>query len=247
MSAEYSSLHREPAGEAAVKPGGWKAGRSVKAISSHCATVLITLLVVTVLLLSMELAGRDNPSMATVQQVTPVSQWDAGSEYLREKQHHMTSVQLVNRSQSVSASGKNKLEQKFNKDLRSLAATEHHFPQASRGGAMASSCCSRVLISSTGLTQAWYPSILGVYSLQPGPGAPLYKMMDSQKFLYRPRRGKNRKFTWGVNNSPHLAWGWVKSGLPGKCPELLKKWAAFDPVKKHMRTDPTFRVSCQQP
>ena len=109
MTEEYSSLH--PSESLHGEPGGGTGqpgcprGRGVKTISSHCATVLITLLVVTgrspvttipsppppgnvdiynllpVLLLSMEIAGRDTPRVATVQeveQVTPASEWDAG-------------------------------------------------------------------------------------------------------------------------------------------------------------------------
>jgi len=230
MTTEYSSLHREPPLhlELGGQPGCWRTGRGVKTISSHIATVLITLLVVTVLLLSMEIAGRDNPGLQTVQQVTPVSQWDAGSEFLIDD---VTSdVQLVN--SSLADREKYKLEQKLN-----IAMTS-----ASR-----SSCCSRLLISSTGLTRQWYPTILGVYSLQPGAGPPVYKMMESERFLFRPRRGKDRQFTWGVNTSPSLAWGWVKSSTPGKCPGLMKKWAAFDPVRKQMTADPTFKVTCRQP
>ena len=130
----------------------------------------------------------------------------------------------------------------------SSAADTGTSKQAVRGEKLKASCCSQVMISSTGLTQDWYPDILGLYSLQPGPGPPVYKMEveDRARFLYRPRGGgKQRKFSWGVTNSPHLAWGWVKSFLPGKCPDLMKKWAAFDPVKKKMTADPTFRVSCQ--
>ena len=41
MTAEYSSLAPEGG------QGGWRTGRGVKTFSSHCATVLITLLVVT--------------------------------------------------------------------------------------------------------------------------------------------------------------------------------------------------------
>ena len=145
---------------------------------------------------------------------------DTGSEFLIEEEKEMTIVQLVNSS----VAAKNKLEQK-----------------------QKTSCCSRVLLSSTGQTQEWYPGILGVYSLQQGDGPPVYKMLNSEKYLYRPRRGKERRFTWGVNSSPHQTWGWVKSFLPGKCPDLMKNWAAFDPVKKKMTADPTFRVSCRQP
>ena len=151
-----------------------------------------------------------------------------GSEFLIDD---VTSyVQLVN--SSLADREKYKPEQKLN-----IAITS-----ASR-----SSCCSRLLISSTGLTRQWYPTILGVYSLQLGDGPPVYKMLNSEKYLYRPRRGKERRFTWGVNSSPHQAWGWVKSFLPGKCPDLMKNWAAFDPVKKKMTADPTFTVSCRQP
>ena len=75
MRGEYSSL--APVGQGG-ELGGWRAGRAVKTFSSHCATVLLTLLVVTVLLLSMEIAGRGSRSMTSVQEVNTVSQWDAG-------------------------------------------------------------------------------------------------------------------------------------------------------------------------
>ena len=161
-----------------------------------------------------------------------------GSEFLIEKEQEMRIVQVVNNS--VTSTEKIKLEQKFKKDLTltSLAAP---------GEKNDSSCCGEVLLTSTGVTLEWYPNILGVYSLQTRGGPPLYRRRDSEKFLYRPRRGKGRHFTWGVSSSPQQTWGWLKSFLPGKCPDLLKKWAAFDPVNKKMTADPTLTVSCRQP
>ena len=166
---------------------------------------------------------------------------ETGSEFLLETEDEMTSVQLVN--SSVTAREKNKLEQKFNRGLSSLSSVA----AGKEKEKIKTSCCSRVLISSSGVTQEWYSNILGVYSLQQTEEPPVYKMMGSEKFLYRPSSGKERRFSWGVNSSPHQAWGWVKSFLPGKCPNLMRKWAAFDPVKKKMTTDPTLRVSCHQP
>ena len=164
---------------------------------------------------------------------------ETGSEFLIEAEDELTSVQLVT-SSVVGRREKNKLEQKFSRDLSSLAASKEK-------GKIKTSCCRQVLISSTGVTQEWYSNILGVYSLQLTDGAPVYKMEGSERFLSRPSRGKERQFTWGVNTSPHLAWGWVKSALPANCPNLVRKWAAFDPVKKQITADPTLRVSCHQP
>merc|ERR1711874_543586 len=138
----------------------------------------------------MEITGKENPRVRTgqeVQQVTSVSQWDAGTEFLIEKEQEMPSVQLVNNT--AASTEKNKLEQ-INKVLPSQAAGDS---QASRGEKKKSSCCSQVVISSSGPTQEWYPDILGLYSLQPGSGPPVYKREDRERFLYRPRRGKQRQ------------------------------------------------------
>ena len=150
-----------------------------------------------------------------------------GSEFLIEKEQGMRIVQVVNTS--VGATEKRKLEQ------TTVAAR--------------ASCCRRVLISSTGVTLQWYPNILGLYRLQPGGGPLLYKRLseESERFLYQPRGGRGRQFSWGVSNSPHQAWGWLKSGLPERCPDLIKKWAAFDRANKKMTVDPTLRVSCHKP
>ena len=81
----------------------------------------------------------------------------------------MRIVQVVNNS--VGATEKRKLEQ------TSVAAR--------------ASCCAKVVISSTGVTLEWYPNILGLFSLQPGGGPPLYKRLseESERFLYQPRGG----------------------------------------------------------
>ena len=92
-------------------------------------------------------------------------------------------------------------------------------------------CCERLEISSMGITAEWYPNLLGVYTLQTEVDRQVYKMMEGEKYLSRPRK-EERSYRWGVNPKPGLTWGWLKALYSEECPERVRHWAAFNKNNK---------------
>lgn len=114
----------------------------------------------------------------------------------------------------------------------------------SRGEA-AAACCEKLSVSSCGLTALWWPHILGVYVLHKDheDDRLLYKMVISEKYISRPSKGI-KNFTWGVNTSPEVTWGWLRAEVAADCPEAVAVWTAWDKEVNRMSPDKSLTVTC---
>ena len=215
----------------------------VRSVASHCATVLITMVVLTgerdvspliliwsisVLLLSFEVTRSREASLAGQVSRQVVTDWGGEKEFL-----HDNKPDPVKPGTEINVQVKRKTQTPDTELDNTLAASVTH-------------CCERVSVSSSGVTSVWYPHMLGVYTLLNHPHqhlSPLYKMSNTDLFLSRPSRG-GKNFTWGINPDPDLTWGWARAVLPGTCPDNVLSWAAFDKKNKRMTPDKTLLVSC---
>ena len=209
----------------------------VRSVASHCATVLLTMVVMTgerdgsplilipsisVLLLSFQVTRSQEARLGQeARQV--VTDWGGEKEFLHDdKPDTEINVQVKRKTQTPDTE----------LDSTPAASVTH--------------CCERVSVTSSGVTSVWYPHMLGVYTLLQQPNqhlSPLYKMSQTDLFLSRPSRG-GKNFTWGINPDPDLTWGWAKAVTPGTCPHNVQSWAAFDKKNKRMTPDNTLLVSC---
>ena len=181
------------------------------------------LIIISVLLLSLEILRKNEVRLV-------VEEWTGGQEFLMDNKPD-TDDQVYE---------KNPITAIRRKELNKTVTTVSVIGNLPRLG-----CCTTLSISSSGVTAKWYPHVLGVYKLQAEEERLLYKMVDSQKYLSRPSKGI-KNFTWGVNPNPELTWGWIKAIFPGKCPNDVKDWAAFDKKNKRMISDKTLVISCRK-
>ena len=68
-------------------------------------------------------------------------------------------------------------------------------------------------------------------------------MVISEKYISRPSKGI-KNFTWGVNTSPEVTWGWLRAEVAADCPEAVAVWTAWDKEVNRMSPDKSLTVTC---
>jgi len=246
---------------------GFLSNRFLKSISSHCATVLITLLIVIVFILSVELSTRSKledklskmNELLLLQDEVEMTNQDSNpvQKQLIDKETFVLSRKLEGLKPSTSAyktstSTTHKtsatttvtttVTTSITNQIMIMTTTTQGVDEKSEAR-LDHICCSTIELSSNEETFKMHPGVLGIYYLSGEGDKIFYKKQNKNVFLSRPEtRGKS--YTWGVNNNPDKTWGWVRAVTNASCPAEIDKWVVFDKTKNRWTQDRTFEIHC---
>ena len=101
------------------------------------------------------------------------------------------------------------------------------------------SCCSRLMISSEGLTREFNPSALGTYKLEGvSNGKPSYRGSGG-RFLHQTSYP-----SWMVGNIKGSSSGYLKADCNDSCPSSCSTWKSYESIDSPWTIDETLIIKC---